>query len=289
MAEVRRKSGKPLQVNPHKLSQPMGATMAFLGVDRCMPLMHGAQGCASFTKVMFTRHFCEPIALQTTAVNDVIAVLDGGDYSIVESIKNIHDKLTPELIGLHTTGLTETKGDDIRGVASKIDVPLVYVNTPDFKGGLESGWTLTAQALIDQLTESGDRIDARKMVLVPHVSLLPIEVEKLRELIESFGFRVVAVPDLSSSLDNHLGEKQASLSSGGVTVAELKQLADAAFVVTVGASVKPVGATLQAKNPAIRHRHFNHVSGLEGTDALVSLAARRERPGRAAGGGGALA
>jgi len=225
MAEIKRKSGKPLQVNPHKLSQPMGATMAFLGVDRCMPLMHGAQGCASFTKVMFTRHFCEPIALQTTAVNDVIAVLDGGDYSIVESIKNIHGKVAPELIGLHTTGLTETKGDDIRGIAGKIDVPLVYVNTPDFKGGLESGWTLTTQALIDQLTEPSERIDARKMVLVPHVSLLPIEVEKLRELIESFGFRVVAVPDLSSSLDNHLGEKQASLSSGGVTVAELKQRA----------------------------------------------------------------
>lgn len=270
MAEVRRKSGKPLQVNPHKLSQPMGATMAFLGVDRCMPLMHGAQGCASFAKVMFTRHFCEPVALQTTAVNDVIAVLDGGDYSIVESIKNIHDKVAPELIGLHTTGLTETKGDDIRGIAGKIDVPLVYVNTPDFKGGLESGWTLTTQALIDQLTEPGDRIDAQKMVLVPHVSMLPIEVEKLRELMESFGFRVVAVPDLSSSLDNHLGEKQASLSSGGVTVAELKQLADAAFVVTVGASVKSVGATLQAKNSAIRHRHFDHVSGLEGTDALVA-------------------
>jgi len=270
MAEVRHKSGKPLQVNPHKLSQPMGATLAFLGVDRCMPLMHGGQGCASFTKVMFTRHFCEPIALQTTAVNDVIAVLDGGDYSILESVKNIHDKVAPELIGVHTTGLTETKGDDLRGIASKIDVPLVYVNTPDYQGGLESGWTLTVQALIDQLTDPCDRIDAQKIVLVPHVSLQPIEVEKLRDFIESFGFKVVAVPDLSSSLDNHLGEKQASLSSGGVTVAEVKQLADAAFVVTLGASVKPVGATLQKKNPAIQHRHFDHVNGLQGTDALVA-------------------
>ncbi|MBK1721092.1 nitrogenase iron-molybdenum cofactor biosynthesis protein NifN [Thiocystis violacea] len=270
MAEVRRKSGKPLQVNPHKLSQPMGATLAFLGVDRCMPLMHGAQGCASFTKVMFTRHFCEPIALQTTAVNDVIAVLDGGDYSISESVKNIGDKIAPDLIGVHTTGLTETKGDDLRGVASKIDVPLVYVNTPDFKGGLESGWTLTTQALIDQLTAPCDRVEAQKIVLVPNVSLQPIEVEKLRDFIEAFGFNVVAVPDLSSSLDNHLGEKQASLSSGGVTVAELERLADAAFVVSVGASVKPVGAVLQKKNPAIQHRHFDHVSGLVGTDALVA-------------------
>ena len=35
---------KPLQVNPIKLSQPMGATLAFLGVANCLPLMHGAQG-----------------------------------------------------------------------------------------------------------------------------------------------------------------------------------------------------------------------------------------------------
>ncbi len=125
MGEVTHKSTKPLQVNPIKLSQPMGATLAFLGVDRCMPLMHGGQGCTSFTKVYLTRHFCEPIAIQTTAVTDVTAILDGGDYSIVEAVKNITAKVTPSLIGLHTTGLTETKGDDIRGVASRIDFPLV--------------------------------------------------------------------------------------------------------------------------------------------------------------------
>ena len=49
MGEVNHKKEKPLQVNPFKLSQPMGATLAFLGVDKCMPLMHGGQGCTSFT------------------------------------------------------------------------------------------------------------------------------------------------------------------------------------------------------------------------------------------------
>jgi len=282
MGEVIRKSVKPLQVNPHKLSQPMGATLAFLGVDCCMPLMHGGQGCASFTKVYFTRHFSEPIALQTTAVTDVTAILDGGDYSIVESIKNIHSKVSPKLIGLHTTGLPETKGDDIRGVARQIDCPLVYVNTPDYEGGLESGWARTAKALIDQLTEPRNEIDAGKVVLVPHVSMQPIEVEKLKDLMANFGFTVVAVPDLSTSLDGHLGEKQASLSSGGVQVEELKQLADAAYVVTVGHSVKGVAAILQKKNPAIRHQHFNHVSGLVGTDALVAWlleVSKRDFPG----------
>ena len=147
MGEVIRNFAKPLQVNPIKLSQPMGATLAFLGIDRCMPLMHGAQGCTSFTKVYLTRHFAEPIAIQTTAVTDVTAILDGGDAGIVEAVKNITAKVTPSLIGLYTTGLTETKGDDVRGVSSKIDFPLVWVNTPDYEGGMESGWALAVRGL----------------------------------------------------------------------------------------------------------------------------------------------
>ncbi len=271
MGEVIHKRHKPLQVNPFKLSQPMGATLAFLGIDGCMPLMHGGQGCTSFTKVFFTRHFCEPIAIQTTAVTDAIAVLDGGNYSIVESVKNITKKVTPSLIGLHTTGLPETKGDDIRGVAAQIDYPLIYVNTPDYEGSFESGWALTCKALIEQLVESTETIDDNKLILLPHISLQPIEVEKIKEFIEGFGFNVFVLPDLSTSLDGHLGDKQAALSSGGITVAEIRRLADAGLVITVGDSMQGCATVLQKKNSEMRHQHFSHLQGLEATDALAAL------------------
>jgi len=271
MAEVRHKIGKPLQVNPFKLSQPMGATLAFLGVDRCMPLMHGGQGCTSFTKVYFTRHFCEPIAIQTSAVTDAIAVLDGGDYSIVESVKNITKKVTPSLIGLHTTGLPETKGDDIRGVAAKVDYPLVWVNTPDYEGGLESGWALAARALIEQLVDAVETVDDNRLVLLPHVSMQPIEVEKIKQLIEAFGFNVLALPDLSTSLDGHLGEKQAALSSGGISVEEIRTLAQAGLVLSIGNSMQGAAAALLKKNPLLRHLHLPHLQGLEATDRLIEL------------------
>lgn len=271
MGKVIHKPIKPLQVNPFKLSQPMGATLAFLGVDKCMPLMHGALGCTSFTKVYFTRHFAEPIAIQTTAVNDVTAILDGGDYSIVESVKNITRKVSPSLIGLHTTGLTETKGDDIRGVAAKIDFPLVYVNTPDYEGGLESGWALATKAMIEQLVEPSGIIDDRKLALLPHVSLTPLEVEKIKDFIALFGFEVLALPDLSTSLDGHLGEKQAALSSGGITVEQIRRLATVGRVISVGDSMRDCAKTLRKKNPFIRHYHFDHVNGLDATDALVEL------------------
>jgi nitrogenase molybdenum-iron protein NifN len=268
---TRYKSARSLQVNPIKLSAPMGATLAFLGVHRCMPLMHGGQGCASFTKVFYTRHFAEPIALQTTAVTDVTAILDGGDYSISESVKNIGNKVTPELIGLYTTGLTETKGDDVSGIAARMEVPLVYVNTPDYEGGLEQGWAAACSAMIRQLTRVGTEVDDNRLVLLPHVSLTPLEVEKIADLIAAFGFNVVTLPDLSSSLDGHLGEKQAALSSGGIRVEQIRDLASAGLVVSVGASMIPCAAELLKKNSQIRHHHFHHLAGLSATDDLIKV------------------
>lgn len=259
---------KPLQINPLKLSQPMGALLAFLGIKECMPLMHGSQGCASFSKVFFTRHFNEPIAVQTTAVNDITAVVDGGDYSISEAIKNITKKVKPELVGLFTTGLTEMKGDDIKGVSHilKDKQKIVYVNTPDFEGGLESGWSKSITAIIKQLVEENDKIQEKKVLLIPNVNLTPLEVEKIKDALLLFGLDVLALPDLSESLDGHLGIKQGGLSNDGISVSEIEKLASSEAVITIGRSVEKCGETLLEKNPNIKHFHFDSVSGLKATD-----------------------
>ncbi|MDO9304756.1 MAG: nitrogenase iron-molybdenum cofactor biosynthesis protein NifN [Sulfuricurvum sp.] len=267
------KEHKPLQVNPIKHSQPMGATLAFLGVKDCMPLMHGAQGCASYTKVFFTRHFNEPIAVRNTSVSDITAVLDGGDYSILMAIENIQSKeknIKPSMIGLHTTGLTETKGDDVRGVGMHIEIPYVFVNTPDYEGGMESGWALTVTAMIEQLTESSTDVKSNKLVLLPHLSMQPIEVEKIKALCEDFGFETYALPDLSTSLDGYWEEAQGKLSNGGITVEEIRSLATCATVISIGQSMKKSALALQKKNPIIEHLHFDHLMGLDSNDNFVA-------------------
>jgi nitrogenase molybdenum-iron protein NifN len=255
---------KPLQLNPIKLSQPMGALLCFLGIKNCMPLMHGAQGCASFSKVFFTRHFSDPIAVQTTAVNDITAVIDGGDYSISEAIKNITKKVQPDLVGLFTTGITETKGDDIKGASLLLqDKQLItYVHTPDFEGGLESGFAKSIEAIIDQLVDAQESIDAQKALLIPNVNLTPIEVEKIKDQISLFGYETYALPDLSESLDGHLGLKQGALSSGGISVEDIKNLGDSSVVITIGGSVKKAGETFLKKNEKTKHIHFDTISGL---------------------------
>ncbi len=79
---------KALAVNPLKASQPIGASLAFLGLADCMPLEHGARGCTSFNKLFFMRHFNEPIALQTTAMDQTTTVL-GADDNVVEALATI--------------------------------------------------------------------------------------------------------------------------------------------------------------------------------------------------------
>lgn len=140
-------NGKPLTVNPLKVSQPMGASLAMLGISRAMPLEHGAQGCTAFSKVFFTRHFREPIPLQTTAMNHVVTVM-GADEHIVQALRTIAEAERPDLIGLVTTGLSEIQGADIRRAIAAFRevhpdhrrVMVVPVNTPDTLGSLESGF-----------------------------------------------------------------------------------------------------------------------------------------------------
>ena len=261
-------SKKPLQLNPIKLSQPMGAMLCFLGIKNCMPLMHGAQGCASFTKVFFTRHFNDPIAVQTTAVNDITAVIDGGDYAISESIKNITAKVKPDLVGLFTTGLTETKGDDIKGASSLVkDIQqMVYVNTPDFEGSIESGFAKSIEAIIEQLVERANELDSNKALIIPNVNLKPIEVEKIKDTIALFGYEVFSLPDISESLDGHLGLKQGALSSGGISVEDIRKLANSSLVITIGKSVQKCGEKILEKNANIHLFHFDSLGGLEDSD-----------------------
>ena len=82
------------------------------GSAQAMPLEHGARGCTSFNKLFFMRHFQEPIALQTTAMDQIAAVI-GADGNVVEALRTIAEKNAPEIIGLITTALAETQGADI--------------------------------------------------------------------------------------------------------------------------------------------------------------------------------
>jgi nitrogenase molybdenum-iron protein NifN len=97
----------------------------------------------------------------------------------------------------------------------------------------------------------------------------PLEVEKIKELCESFGFETYALPDLSTSMDGFFGEQQGKLAQGGIGIDEIETLGNCATVISIGNSMRIAAEALQEKNPHIRHLHFDHLMGQDMTDNFV--------------------
>ena len=281
MAEIQKRK-KALSVSPLKSSQPVGASLAFLGINRAMPMMHGSQGCTAFGKVFFVRHFREPIPLQTTAMDQVSSVM-GADENVIEGLKTICEKSTPALVGVPTTGLAKTQGCDVKGAVRKFrnlypqynDVKIVPVNTPDFTGCLETGYAAAVEAMISELVpkagEAGTQPGRRhKQVNVLAGSFLtPGDIETIKETIESFGLRPCVLPDLGDSLDGHLAEDNFSpVTTGGMPVSEFDTLGDAAATLVIGPSLYKAADILKERTGVADYR-FAHLMGLEAMDEFV--------------------
>jgi len=275
-------SKKPLSVNPLKASQPLGAALAFLGLARSLPLMHGSQGCTAFGKVFFVRHFREPIPLQTTAM-DQISTIMGADENIVEALRTLCEKSRPEVIGLLTTGLAETQGSDIQRVVREFRaahpefeaVSVVPVNAPDTLGCLESGFALAVEAIIATLVPTTRLAGKRpKQVNVLASSMLtPGDIETIKEWIEAFGLRPVVLPDIGDSLDGHLVEAEfSSLTLGGTPRSEIVHLGESTATLVIGASLERAADLLKARTGVPDYR-FAGLMGLDDCDAFTQTLA----------------
>ncbi|MGF1645026.1 MAG: nitrogenase iron-molybdenum cofactor biosynthesis protein NifN [Thiotrichales bacterium] len=283
MAEVIKRN-KALAVNPLKVSQPVGASLAFLGIRRSIPMMHGSQGCTAFGKVFFVRHFREPVPLQTTAMDQVATVLSADD-NVIQGLKAIAEKSAPALIGLPTTGLSETQGTDIRRLVKQFRqqhpefdaIPVVPVATPDFTGCLESGFALAVKAMVEYLVpEDRSRVGKRnKQVNVLAGSMLtPGDLEHIKALIEAFGLRPVVLPDIGDSLDGHLTDLEFSpVSVGGTPVNEIPTLGDAVATLVIGHSLYP-SADLLHERTGVPDYRFDSLMGLEPVDAFIAALAK---------------
>lgn len=280
MPEIIKRS-KALSVSPLKVSQTIGATLAFLGFNRSIPMLHGAQGCTAFGKVFFVLHFREPIPLQTTAMDQVTTVM-GSEDSVVEGLKTIAEKNAPLIIGIPTTGLTETQGSDVAMAVKQFrqqypqfdHITVVPVATPDYTGCLETGFAKAVEEIIKitvpTAKESGTRPgrNRRQVNVLVGSSLTPGDLEELKEIIAAFGLSPLLVPDLSDSL-GYLGDTDFSpLTIGGTQVSDLVTLGDGAATLVVGRSMFKAADEL-AQRTGVPDYRFDHLMGLDAVDALV--------------------
>jgi len=269
---------KNATVNPQKNSPALGATLAYLGIDRMLGLLHGAQGCSTFIRLQLSRHFKESIALNSTSMSEDTAIF-GGWENLKKGLGRVMEKFHPGVVGVMTSGLTETMGDDVQSAIVHFRqenpqyaaIPVVWASTPDYCGSMQEGYAATVKAIVATLPEGGRKL--RKQVnILPGCQLTPAEVEELKETCEAFGLDPIVIPDISCALDGHIDDTVSALSVGGIGVERIRSAGRSVATLYIGDSLADAAGLLREKF-AIPAYGFTSVTGLAESDLLMETLA----------------
>ncbi|MEH2247758.1 nitrogenase iron-molybdenum cofactor biosynthesis protein NifN [Nostoc sp.] len=275
-------------VNPLKQSQTVGAVLAFLGLKGMMPLLHGSQGCTALAKGVLVQHFRQAIPLSSTAMTEVATIL-GGEERVEQAILTLVQRSKPEIIGLCSTGLVETRGDDmgrfvkeIRHRHPELDyLPIVLVSTPDFKGTLQDGFAGAVESIIREIPQKSSEQEAcpTQITILASSAFTPGDVQEIKEIVTSFGLVPIVVPDLSGSLDSHIEDYSSALAlpaagitANGTNAAQLRSIGSSVFTLALGESMR-AGAQILDKRFNIPYEVFGELTGLAAVDKFLQALA----------------
>lgn len=273
-----KKSNSPLSTQPLKTSPATGATVASLGFNNSIPLLHGAQGCSAFAKVYLISHFREAIPLQNTAIDQVSAVM-GGDENLEQAMALLCEKHAPDFITVMTTGLTELQGTDISRVILDFKranpqfsaTRIVAMNTPDFTGSMQTGFAHAVDRIVRQLAlpPTGIQRQRKQVNVLCSVGMTAADIETLKRYLEAFNLDSVIAPDISLSLDGHMGDTDFSpVSMGGTSVQEVEMMSESALTIVMGESMLPTARWLE-KRFGIPYLGMQMGMGIDSMDILV--------------------
>ncbi|MBD2516418.1 nitrogenase iron-molybdenum cofactor biosynthesis protein NifN [Nostoc sp. FACHB-973] len=268
-------------VNPLKQSQAVGATLAFLGLKGMMPLLHGFLGCTALAKTVLVQHFHQTIPLSTTAMTEVATILDG-EERVEQAILTLVQTSKPEIIGLCTTGLVETRGDDMERFIKEIRhrhpeldyLPIALVSTPDFKGTLQDGFASAIESIVREIPQkcSNQKACPTQITILASSAFTPGDIHEIKEIVTSFGLIPIVVPDLSGVLDSHIEDSSGVMAANGTTLSQLRSISSSAFTLALGESMRG-GAQILEKRFNIPYEVFGELTGLIAVDKFLQALA----------------
>ena len=243
--------------NPCKACAPMGASLVMRGIEGAVPFLHGSQGCATYMRRYLISHFREPMDIATSGFSEASTIFGGG-ANLRQGLQNVTSQYKPLLIGIATTCLTETIGEDMHGLLHEYrrTVPaegrpeLVHVSTPSYTGTHVDGFHDAVRSVVEQLAEGGE---APSAYVGSFVNLFPgmVSTEDLRflkEVAAEYSLPITLFPDYSETLDGPSLEIYKKIPDGGTTIAALRSTPGAI------ASIE-LGRTLRHKSTAASFLH----------------------------------
>ncbi len=263
--------------NACKLCRPLGAALAFKGIEGAVPFLHGSQGCATYMRRYLISHFREPVDIASSSLGEKEAVYGGGP-NLKKGILNVMKTYRPSMVGVASTCLTETIGDDtgrlvreFRAEFADLDLPtLVSVSTPAFGGSHMDGFHAAVRAVTEQLAAEPQPTPA--INLFPGF-VSPEDLRHLKEICADFALPVTLLPDYSDTLDGPTLEDYHEIPEGGTPLAALRCMAGAPATLEFGRTLQPertAGGLLQARH-GVRLFSLGLPVGLRETDAFFAV------------------
>jgi nitrogenase molybdenum-iron protein NifN len=268
--------------NACKLCKPLGACLAFRGIEGAVPFLHGSQGCATYMRRYVISHFREPMDIASSSLGEKHAVYGGGP-NLKQGLTNVMTKYGARLIGVATTCLTETIGDDVPGLVREFcreqadsRLPdIVTVSTPSYSGTHMEGFHAAVKAVVEQLAQEGEPTGAVNL-LPGFVS--PADIRYLKEILADFGLLGIILPDISETLDGPAREDYDKIPPGGTPLVAVKSMGRSRASIEFGRTLFPqetAGGLLQHRF-GVPWRPLGLPIGLRETDrffqALAELA-----------------
>ncbi len=218
--------------NACKMCTPLGATLVFHGIQGTIPLLHGSQGCSTYMRRYLISHFREPVDIASSNFSEDTAIF-GGRANLELAIKNVVRQYTPEMIGIATTCLSETIGDDVamilNGMGNTVgDTILVHVSTPSYTGTHVDGFHGAVRAVVNRCNPliceiACDPGISNKINVFPGM-LSNEDIRHLKEIFTDFTTKFTILPDYSERLEGPSWEDYEAIQRGGTPISEIKSM-----------------------------------------------------------------
>jgi nitrogenase molybdenum-iron protein NifN len=278
------KKGNPMTKMPNyisttnacKLCKPLGAALAFRGIEGSVPYLHGSQGCATYMRRYIISHYNEPIDIASSSLSEKHAVY-GGAANLKLGLTNVTKKYKPQLIGIATTCLTETIGDDVpmilkeygRETAAAARPLLVNVSTPSYSGTHMEGFHAAIAAVVDQLAENPG-VNGTVNLLPGFVS--SADYRYLAEIMADFGITATMLPDLSETLDAPALLEYEKIPGGGTPLEAIKDMGGAKATIEFGRTLgsSKTGGSVLARKFGVENMRLGLPLGIGETDRFFA-------------------
>jgi nitrogenase molybdenum-iron protein NifN len=274
------KGEKPKYVstrNACKLCAPLGACLAVRGIEGAVPFLHGSQGCATYMRRYIISHFKEPMDIAASNFSETTAIFGGAD-NLRLGLQNVTKQYQPSLIGVATTCLCETIGEDVALLLREYEESLngaarpalVHISTPSYSGTHMDGFHAAVRAAVDALAEEGTH---EEHINVFPGMVSPADLRYLKEILNDFEVASVVLPDYSDTLDGPALANYQKIPAGGTPLAAIRSTGRALASLEFGRTIasKATAGTLLNERFGVRCHRLALPIGVKETDRLFQV------------------